>query len=105
MSCGRKLSGSFSELPDTWSRKSDLRESSWDPLPGLREGYQSCCSPPYAQAGQLGATGKDHGPTTWYKGAMTSYTPHYKENYSNQSTLHDYVDLDQTWKVQKRYSL
>jgi hypothetical protein len=39
--CGKLPEGTFSSQKDTWTRKSDLRMSSWDPYPEL-ENPKNC---------------------------------------------------------------
>lgn len=108
MSCGKTPKGSFAGLNDTWSKQSDLRMSSWDPYPGLREGYGACGSGydsgsacGYALAGQQGAQVKDHGPTTWSQGAMVGF----QESYTPCCRPQPYIGVSQTWSNQKPYTL
>lgn len=101
--CGRIITGSFSDLDNTWSKQSDLHEGSWDPYPGLRqsgsmnyshEKYHTneadapvpkptanpcalnCrnCNE-YVINKNLGVLNREFGPQPWRHGVTTSFIP------------------------------
>lgn len=114
--CGKLPKGTFSSQKNTWSCKSDLTMSNWDPLPELQD-PKNCYGTNVVTENYCNCSMKDCGLfkveqnkldanyVPLQRSAIFSAAP-IKESYTNLCcTPTPYNNLDKTWAAQKPYSL
>jgi hypothetical protein len=104
MSCGTKSSGKFSSQKNTYSYKSDLTMSNWDPYPELQN-PKNINYEPYCMSDAC--RGSAYKTSTNNLDSMASYAPlqksrvvSFEEKYCRDCDPTPYDTLQNTWTVQ-----
>lgn len=95
----------YSDRADTWTKKSDLRSSSWNPYPGLMPSENCHHSNKYPGVENYYSTAQNVYSGRKNIGPHLHQTNYFYEGYTKNRPFQTYDSLDQTWNEQKPYTL